>query len=260
MGKLIAIAGKGGVGKSTFSALAIRYLLEKRGPILAVDADPNSNLPTMLGLKPKETIGQVLEDFMSAKLTIPQGISKQQWLNLRLNQAITESKGLDLIVMGRPEGPGCYCSANAVLRDFLDQLRGNYQWVVVDNEAGMEHLSRRTEGRIDQLILISDGTVKGIRTVGNILELIEELKLEVRQRYLVINRVETLLPALEDMIKELKIEFLGLIPEDKLIMDYDLKQLSLLNLPESSPAVQAEKEIMERILNKEERKAILRAG
>jgi len=260
MKELIAIAGKGGVGKSTFSALAIRYLLEKGGPILAVDADPNSNLPIMLGLKPEETIGQVLEDFMSAKLTLPEGMSKQQWLKLRLNQAITESKGIDLIVMGRPEGPGCYCSANAVLRDFLDQLRGNYQWIVVDNEAGMEHLSRRAEGRIDQLVLVSDATVKGIRTAGNILELIEELKLEVRERYLVINRAEKIPPALKDMIKELKIEFLGLIPEDKLIMDYDLKQLSLLNLPESSPAVQAEKEILERMLKKEGRETILRAS
>jgi len=251
MGDLIAVAGKGGVGKSTFSALLIRYLIKKgETPILAVDADPNSNLPVMLGIKPEETIGQVLEEFMGAKLTIPQGMSKQSFLELRLNQAVAEGKNLDLVAMGRPEGPGCYCSPNAVLRDFLDRMRGNYKWVVVDNEAGMEHLSRRTEGKINYLIIVSDPTLKGVRTAGNLLELVGELNLDIDQKYLVINRAENLDPRLLDIIRKYDLIYLGSIPEDSLVIEYDLEEKSLLQLPDSSSAVKSSEQLLDRVFNK----------
>ncbi len=247
MSQLIAIAGKGGVGKSTFSALLIRYLLKVDRPILAVDADPNSTLPVMLGLKPGQTIGEVLEEFMSSKLKIPAGMGKQAWLQLRLSQAVAEGKGLDLMVMGRPEGEGCYCSPNAVLREFLDRMRENYKWVVVDNEAGMEHLSRRTEGKIDYLFVVSDPTVKGIRTVKNVMDLIAELKLEIKAKYLVLNKAATMDPKLAGLIAGIGIEHLGELPEDARIGEYDLAEKSLLELPDPSPAVAASENILAKV-------------
>jgi len=250
MGDLIAVAGKGGVGKSTFSALLVRYLLKKgEKPLLVVDADPNFNLPAMLGIKPEETIGQVLEEFMGAKLTIPQGMSKQSFLELRLNQAVAEGKSFDLVVMGRPEGPGCYCSANAVLRDFLDRMRDNYKWIVVDNQAGMEHLSRRTEGKINYLLIVSDATVKGLRTVGNLLELVEELKLDVDKKYLVVNRANNLAPRLLDIIGKYDLIYLGSIPEDSLVIEFDLEEKSLLQLPDSSSAVKSSEQLLDKVFN-----------
>jgi CO dehydrogenase maturation factor len=245
--QVIAVAGKGGTGKTTVASLLIRGLSQESGPILAVDADPNSNLPVTLGLEPEETIGGVLEEFHGSKLKIPQGISKQAYLEMRLHQAVVESKGMDFLVMGRQEGPGCYCSANAVLRDFLEKLSENYLWVVVDNEAGMEHLSRRTESRINVLILVSDPTVKGIRTVKNLVDLVDELKLEIDHKYLVVNRAESLDKRLNPLVESLSIPFLGCIPDDPLLMEADLEEGPLLKLPEDSPAVRAVDEILAEI-------------
>jgi len=247
MAELIAIAGKGGVGKSTFSSLLIRYLLQRVKPILAVDADPNSNLPVLLGLKPSQTIGQILEEFMGAKLKIPAGMSKQSWLEMRISQAVVEGKGLDMIVMGRPEGTGCYCSANNVLRDFLEKMRENYKYVVVDNEAGMEHLSRRTEGKIDRLFIVSDATVKGLRTVANLLELVKELQLEIQTKYLILNRTNSPEGKIKQMLDNLDIQFLGAIPEDHLILEFDLEEKPILNLPESSISLKTSEELLDRV-------------
>jgi CO dehydrogenase maturation factor len=245
--QVLAVAGKGGTGKTTLAALLIRALSRESGPVLAVDADPNSNLPESLGLRPERTIGGVLEEFMGSTLTIPQGMPKQAYLELRLNQTVSEAKGLDLVVMGRAEGEGCYCAPNAVLRDFLEKLSDNYSWVVIDNEAGMEHLSRRTASRIDVLILVSDPTVKGIRTVKNLLALVEELKLGIRQKYLVINRAESPDPRLNSIVESLPITFLGCIPEDQSILSADLEEKPLFELTEDSPAVEAVKKILARI-------------
>ena len=249
MSKLIAIAGKGGVGKTTVAALAVKFFMQRQGPVLAVDADHNSNLPVSLGLKPEMTIGDVLEEFMSSKLKMPAGMTKQNWLEMRLNQAIVESKNLDLVAMGRPEGEGCYCSPNAVLRDFLDRLRNNYKWVVVDNEAGMEHLSRRTAGKIDCLVFVSDATIKGLRTVQSLLKLADGLKLASRKRFLVLNRCEKVEQKLQEIISGLGLEFLGVIPEDKNISEFDSDEKSLLLLPDNSPAVKASVELLEKVAN-----------
>jgi CO dehydrogenase maturation factor len=155
MGQVIAVAGKGGVGKTTFSALVIRELKKKnRGPILAVDADPNANLADALGIKVDRSLGAVREEFFETKMKLPPGMTKETYLEMKLHESLVESPGVDLLEMGRPEGPGCYCYANNILRRHLDVLAGNYPFVVMDNEAGMEHLSRRTTQGVDHLFFL----------------------------------------------------------------------------------------------------------
>lgn len=248
MSRVIAVCGKGGTGKTTVSALVIRSLI-KRGekPILAVDADPNSNLAPSLGIGVEETVGQVLEEFHGKKLEIPMGLSKQAFLELRLNQAVAEAKGLDLLVMGRPEGPGCYCSANAVLRDMLERLTDNYGKVVMDNEAGMEHLSRRTAGRIDILLMVTDPSMKGMRTVKSLNDLIVELGLPIVKKYLVVSRADTIDARLEPVIGELPMSLLGMVPQDDCITDFDLEMRSFLDLPDECPAAGAVDRMVETI-------------
>ncbi|HID11122.1 MAG TPA: carbon monoxide dehydrogenase, partial [Candidatus Latescibacteria bacterium] len=139
---IVAVSGKGGTGKTTIAALLVRKLMRMDGPVLAVDADPNSNLGEQLGMEVGETIGDIREEVLEEEL--PPGMTKDRYLELRIQETLTEGEGVDLLTMGRPEGPGCYCYVNHLLRGFLDRLSKNYRHIVVDNEAGMEHLSRRT--------------------------------------------------------------------------------------------------------------------
>ena len=184
----IAVAGKGGSGKTSVASLIIRYLRKNgSGPILAVDADPNANLGESLGLEVGQTVGSMLDAFQGDKINIPPGMTKEAYLDYKLNEALVESKGLDLLTMGRGEGPECYCYPNLMLRKFADTLAGNYAYVVMDNEAGMEHLSRRTTQNIDVLLIISDHSVKGVRTVARIKDLVSELKLVVNRQSVLIN-------------------------------------------------------------------------
>jgi CO dehydrogenase maturation factor len=250
LGKVIAMAGKGGTGKTTLSALVIRYL-RKRGlkPILAVDADPSSNLVDALGLKVNKSLGTAREDFFETKGHLPPGMTKETYLEMKLHEILVESPGLDLLVMGRPEGPGCYCYANNILRRHLDLLIKNYPFVVMDNEAGMEHLSRRTTQGVDQLLFLSDYSLKGIRTVGKIRELIEELKLSVKEKHLVVDRAPNGLdPVFSREIQNLGLNLLGTIPEDAIIAEYEMKGRPLLDLPDDSPAVQVVSGMMEKMI------------
>ena len=186
----IAVAGKGGTGKTSITSLIIRYLQKAdRKPILAVDADPNANLGESLGLSISKTIGSVIASFNDEKIQIPPGMTKEAYLEYKLNETVIESRGLDLITMGRGEGPECYCYPNLVLRKFVDTLSQSYSAMVMDNEAGMEHLSRRTTQNVDALLIVSDPSVKGVRTVARIIELVAELKLAVNQQAVVINLV-----------------------------------------------------------------------
>ena len=251
MGKIIAVAGKGGTGKTTLSALMIRYFKKNgRVPILAVDADPNSNLADALGLKVGQSLGRAREEFFETKMNIPPGMTKETFLEMKLHETLIESPGVDLLVMGRPEGPGCYCYANNILRRHMDLLAQNYPLVIMDNEAGMEHLSRRTTQGVDYLLFLSDYSVKGIRTVGKIRELIAELKLSVKEKYLIVDRAPgELTPGFREEISRQGVELLGLVPVDPLIFEYDLSGKPLLELPDEAAAVRVVGEMMDRMMN-----------
>jgi CO dehydrogenase maturation factor len=246
----IAVAGKGGTGKTSITSLVIRYLKSKqKGPILAVDADANANLGDSLGLQVGQTVGSIIAGFNQEKINIPSGMTKESYLEFKLNDAIVESKGLDLITMGRGEGPDCYCYPNLLLRKVLDELAGSYAYMVMDNEAGMEHLSRRTTQNIDALLLVSDSSVKGIRTVARLIELVKELKLVVKRQSVIVNFAhETLDPLLEEEMKRLNIETAAIIPVDENIREYDLKSKSLLDMPEDSGAVKGINALMTHLL------------
>ncbi|MCX6650529.1 MAG: AAA family ATPase [Methanomassiliicoccales archaeon] len=188
MSFLLAVAGKGGVGKSTISSLLVRSLSQK-GKVLAVDADPNSNLGLKLGIEVPGTVGEIREGLLSKGGEPPRDMSKQEYLKLKLRQILAEGESADLLTMGRPEGPGCYCYVNNLLRVFVDQLMDDYQYVVIDNEAGMEHLSRRTARDIDLLLLVSDATQVGISTARRLSDLADELGLKVKRKLLLVNGV-----------------------------------------------------------------------
>jgi len=251
MGQVIAMAGKGGTGKTTLSALIIRYLRSHgHGPILAVDADPNANLADALGLSAPQSVGGTREDFFESKMKLSPGMSKETYLEMKLHEALVESQGLDLLVMGRPEGPGCYCYANNILRRHIDLLAKNYPFVIMDNEAGMEHLSRRTTQGVDHLLFLSDYSIKGIRTVGKIRELISDLKLSIGQKHLVIDRApDELGPGFREEIQKQGVELLGLVPADGLIFEYDLEGKPLLDLPDESLAVRVVTGMMEKMIS-----------
>jgi CO dehydrogenase maturation factor len=244
------MAGKGGTGKTSLASLIIRYLLKHNAtPILAVDADANANLGWSLGLTVDRTIGSVLADFNDVKMSIPPGMTKEAYLNLKLNRAVVESKSVDLITMGRGEGAGCYCFPNNVLKEFIDKLAVNYRFLVMDNEAGLEHLSRRTTENVDELIIVSNHSVKGVRTIGNILDLIKELNLNVKRQSIIINQAPGELdPMIVEGLNKLGVRADAVIPMDDLIDNYDLKQKPLTELPDASPAVQAIEGLLEKLL------------
>jgi CO dehydrogenase maturation factor len=247
----LAFSGKGGTGKTSLAALAIRYLKEKRpGPVLAVDADSNSCLNEALGLTVKATIGRLREESLQ---TIrgggerPGGMSMEEIFDWQVQQSIVESKGCDLMVMGRPEGPGCYCAANNIIRKYTDKFAETYPYVVIDNEAGMEHLSRRTTHSVDVLFIVSDSTKKGILTAKRINDLVDELKLDVARRTLIINQVPSDGEAqkLTALAGENGLSVAGIIPADPNIADFDLHGKAIIGLPSDSPALQAFYEILD---------------
>lgn len=246
----IALAGKGGTGKTTLASLIIRFLHAKgKEPILAVDADPNTNLPEGLGLEVKETVGKMLASFMDEKLDFPQGMSKETYIEYRLNELLVESKGIDLLVMGRGEGSGCYCYPNVILRKYIDLLTKNYPYVVLDNEAGMEHVSRRLSDHIDLMLVVSDYSLKGVRAAGRIRELTKELRLEVDTQYLILNRApDELDTSIREEIERQGVDLLGVIPVDEKVFNYDLEGTPIMNLPDESTAVKAVSDIMEKAM------------
>jgi len=245
------VAGKGGSGKTSIASLVIRYLMKNRpGPILAVDADPNINLGESLGLRVNETVSSIIATFNEEKINLPPGMTKEAYLEYRLNNALVESKKLDLISMGWGEGPDCYCYPNLVLRKFVDNLADNYAYIVMDNEAGMEHLSRRTTQNVDDLLVISNHTVKGVRTAARVKELVTELKLVVKRQWVLINLVpDKLDPVIADELARLGINQVDIIPFDNEVYEYDLKLKPLLDLPDSSAAVMAVDNLMAKLLS-----------
>jgi CO dehydrogenase maturation factor len=248
----IAVAGKGGTGKTSITSLVIRYLLKNDlGTVLAVDADPNANLGESLGLEVRQTVGRILNEFQGDKLKIPPGMTKEAYLEYQLNTALTESRRLDLITMGRGEGPECYCYPNVVIRKLIDDWAKNYKYVVMDNEAGMEHLSRRTTQNIDEMLLVSDHTIKGLRAVARIRELVKELKLIIRRESVIINNVPAEVdPLLKEEMERLGITPAAVIPADGELTRYDLEQKPLYGLPDTSPAVTALNKLLDKLLVK----------
>lgn len=251
MSTIIAVAGKGGTGKTTTAALIIRHLL-KRGkrPLLAMDADPNANLADSLGITVPDTIGTVLSDFMRKRAELPAGMTKQAYLDMQFHQILKEGKDIDMLVMGCPDGPGCYCAANSILKDYFDNLSKNYPYIVVDNEAGMEHFSRKTAARIDTLIFCSNYSLKGLKTVKTLSDMVADLKIDVGNRYLLVNRTpETLEQKFLDGIRDSGIPFLGYTMMDKEIEESEIKGVSLLDLPDSSKTVRGLEEMLNRIIS-----------
>ena len=248
----IAVAGKGGSGKTSIASLVIRYLMKNgSGPILAVDADPNANLGESLGLSLNQTVGSIIASFNEEKINIPPGMTKEAYLEYKLNSALVESKGLDLLSMGRGEGPECYCYPNLILKKFADNLADNYAYMVMDNEAGMEHLSRRTTQNIDELLIISDHSVKGVRTVARIRDLVSELKLVVKRQWVLINFAPAKLdPLVTEELARLGIDSVTTIPLDNEVYEYDLKLKPLLDLPDTSKAVMAVSDLMAKLFNR----------
>ena len=243
----IGMAGKGGTGKTTLAGLLIKYLVKKgKTPVLAVDADANANLNEVLGLEVEETLGEAREEM---KKGVAMGMTKNVFMEMKLEQAVVESNNFDLVVMGRPEGAGCYCAANTLLTQYLDRLIDNYAYVVIDNEAGMEHISRLTTNNIDLLIIVSDASKRGIHSAARILELTNELGLKIDRKVFVVNQVkEGLRENIEKIVHEYPLDLVGIIPEDVQVHDFDLSGRPTIELDEASKALQASFEIFDKII------------
>lgn len=244
----VALAGKGGTGKTTVAGLLIKYLMKKgKTPILAVDADANANLNEVLGLKVTDTLGNAREDMK--KGNVPDGMTKDVFMSMRLEQAVIEADGYDLVVMGQPEGSGCYCAANTLLANFLDKLTNNYAYVVMDNEAGMEHLSRLTTHNADVLLIVSDSSRRGVQAALRIHDLTKKLPIGIHKNYIIMNQAKEE-PSSEvlEMVRQNGLEFAGTIPEDQLVYEYDLKGKPTIDIPEDNRAVQAAFHIFDKII------------
>lgn len=246
MSYIIAVAGKGGTGKTTLCGLMIRYLLANRkSPVLAVDADANANLHEVLGLEIAESVGALREKAMAEVKDLPLGVTKEQYIEQRIHEILVESSGVDLMTMGRPEGPGCYCYANHLIRKYSERIGQSYNYVIMDNEAGLEHLSRRTTQGVDALVISTDETLRGLRTVQRILDIIVELQLDIKKTYLVVNRsLNGLTSAFHEVIAGMRAHFLGAIPSDEVLIQYDLEGKPLIQLPDNSVAVQKVSDMM----------------
>jgi len=249
----IAVTGKGGVGKTMVATLIVRALMDEGAtPILVVDADPNLNLDAALGVEAPDTVGDIRELAAEDHNTIPSGMSTTEYFDYQMRMALLEEQGFDLLAMGRPEGPGCYCAANHVLRLAMDRLMDSYPYTVMDTEAGLEHLSRRTTRDVDLLVLITDPTVRGAQTVARVVELIAELSTGVKQTQAIVNRVrgETPPRVLETLAQaglDRPIE----LPEDDEIMRRDALGEPLLGLPADNPVLSAVRQLVaERVLSR----------
>ena len=244
----IALAGKGGVGKTTIAGMLIKYLVARdRTPILAVDADCNANLNEVLGLEVNDTLGQAREDMKKGK--VPSGMTKDIFMSMRLEQAVAEEEGFDLVVMGTPEGAGCYCAANTLLAGFLEKLVNNYSYVVMDNEAGMEHISRLTTHNVDILLIVTDTSRRGLQAGLRIDKLARELNIGVGKSHLIINQAKSDMPQeVLDIISQDGLELAGTVPADDAVYEYDLKGKPTIEIGEDNPAVQAVFSIFDRII------------
>ncbi len=244
----VALGGKGGTGKTTIAGLLIQYMLDHgMKPLLAIDADSNSNLNEVLGVPLEETLSDAREDM---KTKVPTGMTKDIYIEMKVEQALIEAEGFDLIAMGRPEGPGCYCAANNLLTTLIERLIGNYQYIVIDNEAGMEHFSRLTQKDIDLLVLVSDPSRRGLSAACRIAELVKTLPIRVSRSVLVVNQVRQEPANWPDEVQRLfGKDGIACLPADPLISQFDMEGKPTVKLPDDAPVVKAAKELFEKLLN-----------
>ena len=246
---IIAVSGKGGVGKTMLSALLVKAFSKDTHNLLAIDADPDSNLPEALGVKVGKTIGDVREEILESRSRSP-GSTLHDVLEYHVMDTIEETGAFDLLEMGRPEGSGCYCAVNHILRAVIDKWAKGYAVVIIDTEAGLEHLSRRTTQDVDVMIVVTDTSKRGIETAKRIKQLASELDIEFKKLYVVINRATG--EMVEGIKKELEaagLEVLGAIPEDRNVLEYDYKGRPLVELPLDSPALREVEAIKSRLLD-----------
>lgn len=257
----IALAGKGGVGKTTLAALIVKYLVQTQpGSILAIDADPSSNFNLVLGLPLEWTVGDIRENMLgqvkssltrggAAMGTMPGGISKRDYLDYHVHSALAEGSRYDLIAMGRGEGPGCYCAVNHNLREVIDSISKHYAYVVIDNEAGMEHLARRTTRDVQHLLIASDPTPRGLVAARRIAELARELEISIEKVWLVVNRAtEALPPESTQLLEGIAASYAGAVPADGSLAERDRFGRPLVDIEDASQSYLAVTGIMEKIL------------
>ena len=238
--KTIAVAGKGGVGKTTTCGMIIDYLIKKSDdPILVVDADANSNLNEVLGVDAEITLGSIREEIAHSEIDgkIPEGMSKADYAEFKFEDALIEEKDFDMIVMGRTQGQGCYCFVNGLLKSQIDKYIKNYSYTVIDNEAGLEHISRGTLPHVDIMLLVSDCSRRGIQAVARIRDMIDELKLNPGQVYLIVNRAPNgeLNPGVLEEIEKYNLPLLGVLPHDDLVYEYDCEGKPTAYVPDDTP-------------------------
>ncbi|MGC8736325.1 MAG: AAA family ATPase [Dissulfurimicrobium sp.] len=252
MARIIAMAGKGGTGKTTITALLIRHMVKKGlTPILAVDADANANLNELLGLKLYKSLGEIRD---SMKTDTPAGMTKSNFMEMEINKAIIEADGFDLIVMGQPEGPGCYCMANSILAQVMERLARGYRYLIVDNEAGMEHLSRLNLRQIYTLFVISDPSSRGVLTAKRIADLTRSLGVEVGRKVLIVNRTPISMPAeleaqIRKAVEETDLILGGYVPFSQDLFEYETKQMPLLGLRDDAEAIRETDRIFEKFID-----------
>jgi CO dehydrogenase maturation factor len=257
----IALAGKGGVGKTTVAAMIIKYLAQNQtGSILAIDADPSSNLNMVLGLDLEWTVGDIREDMLEQVKTsltqggaamgaLPGGVNKRDYLDYQIRSSLAEGSRFDLIAMGRGEGAGCYCAVNHNLREVIDGMSRHYAYVVIDNEAGMEHLSRRTTRDVQHLFIVSDPTQRGLVAAQRIADMRKELDINIENAYLIVNRLRGEMPdALKTFAEKMNVPLLGTIPADDALSEFEFSGKPLVELGDESPVYQSVAHILKTIL------------
>jgi CO dehydrogenase maturation factor len=255
------LAGKGGVGKTTLAGMVIKYLIQNQdGPVLAIDADPSSNLNMVLGLELDWTVGDIREGMLAqvkeslvaggaAMGAMPGGVTKHDYLDYQIRSSLSEGDRFDLIAMGRSEGPGCYCAVNHNLREVVDAISKNYTYVVIDNEAGMEHLSRRTTRDVQHLLIVTDPSMRGLVAAERIAGFRNDLEINIENAYLVLNRMNGAVPApLQERIDAMDIPLLGIIPANSELTELEFTGKPLVELGDDSPIYQSVFDMMAKML------------
>ncbi|MDR2967617.1 MAG: AAA family ATPase [Methanobacteriaceae archaeon] len=249
---IIAVSGKGGTGKTLVSSILVKLLSKTGKDLLVIDADPDSNMPETLGVDVEKTVGDVREDLKKDinDGNIPAGMNKWDILDYKIMESIIETRDFDLLMMGRPEGSGCYCAVNNMLRKIIENVSSNYDFIVIDTEAGLEHLSRRTTQSVDTMLVVSDSSRRGLQTASRVGKLAKDLEISFKNLYLILNRVKV--DNKEELIEKAKktgIELVGVIPDDKTIAEFDLKGRPLMELSDDSKPVIAVKKILDKIVD-----------